>query len=101
MIIYVDIDETICYHPEGSPDQARDYKLAKPLTKNIEKANSLYDAGHTIVYWTARGAISGIDWTDVTKNQLGQWGAKHHELRLDKPYYDIFIDDKVINVKDW
>ena len=27
----------------------------------IQKANELYDLGHTIIYWTARGAVSGID----------------------------------------
>ena len=37
----------------------------------------------------------------LTKEQLNKWGAKHHELRLDKPFYDVFIDDKNINVKDW
>ena len=89
------------YHPEGTPDQARDYKFAIPILENIKKANSLYEEGHTIVYWTARGAVSGIDWTDITQEQLEDWGAKHHELRLDKPYFDIFIDDKVMNVKDW
>ena len=38
MIIFVDIDETICYY-EGK----RDYKLAKPYYNRIEKVNNLYD----------------------------------------------------------
>ena len=50
MIIYVDIDETICVSPED-----RDYSKAIPIQKNIEKINNLYYNGHTIVYWTARG----------------------------------------------
>ena len=37
MIIFVDIDETICYY-EGE----RDYNLAKPYYTRIEKINKLY-----------------------------------------------------------
>ena len=96
MVIYIDIDETICGY-KGK----RDYPKAIPNIRNIVKANKLYDEGHTIVYWTARGAVTGIDWTELTKEQLDKWGAKHNELKLDKPFYDIFIDDKNINVKDW
>jgi len=96
MIIYIDIDETICVTP---PD--RDYSKATPIVENIEKANKLYDEGHEITYWTARGTKSGIDWTEITKKQLEKWGVKHHELRLGKPYYDLFIDDKNINTIDW
>jgi len=96
MIIYIDIDETICVTPSD-----RDYSKAIPIVENIEKANKLYDEGHEITYWTARGTKSGIDWTDVTKKQLEEWGAKHHELKLGKPYYDLFIDDKNVNTIDW
>jgi len=96
LIIYIDIDETICISPED-----RDYNKSVPIFENITKANNLYDQGHTIVYWTARGSVSGIDWTDVTQKQFEQWGVKYHSLKLDKPYYDVFIDDKNMNVKDW
>lgn len=92
MIVYVDIDETICNTPEN-----RDYLQAHPIRKNIEKINELYYNGDTIIYWTARGSVSGIDWTEVTKRQLKEWNAKHHEVRLGKPHYDLFICDKVIN----
>jgi len=98
MIVYVDIDETICEIPE---EYGRDYSKAIPIVENVEKCNRHYDHGDTVVYWTARGATSGIDWREVTEKQFEEWGVKYHELRLDKPYYDIFIDDKVLNVKDW
>jgi len=26
--------------------------------------------------------------------------VKYHEILFEKPYYDIFIDDKALNVKD-
>ena len=94
-VIYVDIDETICTTPPS-----RDYHEAQPIVKNIDKINRLYDKGHTIVYWTARGSRKQINWFELTSKQLKQWGAKHHELRVDKPYYDIFVDDKTITIED-
>ena len=100
-VIFIDIDETICLHPQTDPGEPRDYEKAVPIKENIKKANKLYDEGHTIVYWTARGSVTGKDWTDLTNNQLDSWGVKYHEIRLGKPYYDIFIDDKALNVGDW
>ena len=94
MIIYVDIDETICISPEN-----RDYTLADPIVNNIQKINKLYDEGNKIVYWTARGTGSGIDWRSVTENQFETWGVKYHELHFGKPIYDLFIDDKNINTE--
>jgi len=92
MIIYVDIDETICVLPED-----RNYSLAVPIVENIEKINRLYDDGNTIVYWTARGSGTGVDWSETTKDQFKSWGVKHHELKFGKPIYDLFIDDKNVN----
>ena len=48
MIIYVDIDETICFY-EGE----RHYPDAVPHNENISKINKLYDDGNEITYWTA------------------------------------------------
>ncbi len=90
MIIYVDIDETICTRPKG---ESR-YEDAEPIAENIDRINALYDSGNTIVYWTARGSRTGDDWRELTASQLRSWGARHHELRLDKPYYDVLVDDK-------
>ena len=96
MIIYIDIDETICETPVN-----RDYSLSSPIQNNIDKANKLYEAGNTIVYWTARGSTTGIDWYEVTEQQLIRWGVKFHELKMGKPNYDIFICDKAMNTRDW
>ena len=92
MIIFVDIDETICVSPNN-----RDYSQASPIISNIRRINELYDSGDTIVYWTARGTGSGIDWREVTEEQFERWGVKYHELKFGKPIYDLFIDDKNIN----
>ena len=96
MTIYVDIDETICVTPAN-----RDYTKSTPIKKNIKKINKLYDEGHTIVYWTARGSGSGKDHSEITHNQMKKWKAKFHELKLGKPMYDLFICDKAINSLDF
>lgn len=92
MIIYVDIDNTIC----KTPDTA-EYEKAIPIPARIEKINELYDTGHTIVYWTARGTKSQIDWRALTEKQFKEWNVKYHDLKFAKPVYDMFIDDKNIN----
>jgi hypothetical protein len=96
MIIYVDIDETICEY-ETSSDEERDYSKAIPIKSNISVINKLYDEENEIVYWTARGSTTGIDWSELTTNQLKKWDAKHHKVLLGKPHYDLFICDKAIN----
>jgi len=90
-IIYVDIDGTICTNTNGK------YEHAKPIRNNIERINELFDEENTIIYWTARGSKTGLDWLDLTKQQLKEWGVKHHEVKLGKPHYDLFICDKAIN----
>lgn len=84
----VDIDGTIC------TQTASDYPNAQPLYDRIAKINALYEEGHTIIYWTARGAASGKDWADLTCSQLSEWGCKYHEFRMGKPQYDVWVDDK-------
>ena len=91
MKIFVDIDETICNTPES-----RDYNDSTPIKSRIDKINKLYDEGNTIIYWTARGTGTGIDWAEVTANQFREWGVKYTDLKFGKPIYDLFIDDKNI-----
>ena len=74
--------------------------LTEKIKENIEKINKLYDQGNTIVYWTARGSRKQIDWTNLTRQQLEDWGAKYHELRVDKPFYDLFIEDKSLRIEE-
>ncbi len=92
--IYVDIDGTICQ------THGIDYVKAEPLPARIDKINSLYDAGNRIVYWTARGALSGKDYSMLTRRQLQEWGCKYHDVRFDKPAFDLLIDDKAMNATD-
>ena len=89
MMIMVDIDDTIC---EGDT-----YETMTPIRKNIDKINQLYMEGHEVIYWTARGTLKEGNWFHVTYEQLMDWGCLFHELRMNKPAYDLLIDDKVMN----
>ena len=91
MVIYVDIDNTIC------KTVGQNYARSVPLYERIKQINDLHNDGHTIIYWTARGTESGKSWFRLTKNQLDKWKCLYTELRMGKPAYDLFIDDKNIN----
>jgi len=96
MTIYVDIDETICFY-QGK----REYPLAEPHYKNIQKINKLYDEGHIINYWSARGSLTGIDWNELTNQQLNEWGCKYHSaVTGEKPPYDLLICDKTKRIEE-
>jgi dTDP-glucose 4,6-dehydratase len=78
-----------------------DYSTAVVIPEAVEKINALYEAGHEINFWTARGTVTGRDWRLLTESQLKDWGIKYHNLFFGKPSYDFFIDDKNINSRDW
>ena len=97
MIVYVDIDETICFY-----ENERYYPNAVPDFDRIKQINKLYDKGNRIVYYTARGSQTGIDWREVTEKQLESWKCKYHDLSVGlKPHYDLLICDKAINSEDF
>jgi len=91
MDIHVDIDGTICI------TKGMNYAQSVPIETRVQHINKLYDAGHHITYWTARGTKSGQYWLYRTYKQLLSWGCKFHSLKVGKPAYDLFIDDKAVN----
>jgi len=95
MIIFIDIDNTICN------TRSDDYSESTPIVENVEKVKNLIEEGHEVSFWTARGALSGKDWKDLTLNQLDSWGLGGIPVSFSKPFFDLFIDDRVMNVKDW
>ena len=101
MKIYVDIDDTICYYDNLNCSSDKRYPYAIPYMNRIKKINNLYEQGNIIIYWTARGTVSGINWFELTLKQLNEWGCKFHELKMGKPAYDLFIDDKNINCETY
>lgn len=96
MNVFVDIDETICFY-KGE----RHYPDAVPNFENIAKINKLYNEGHDITYWTARGSVTKIDWYLITKQQLDKWGCKYHHLSVgEKPAYDLLICDRTKRIEE-
>ena len=96
-VAFVDIDETICFYPD-----VRRYDLSVPNYDNIAKINKMFDEGWKIIYWTARGSVSGKDYRNHTLTQLNSWGCKFHELKVgdEKPHFDLVIDDKAKRIEE-
>ncbi len=90
-IRFFDIDGTICM------TSGTDYESATPIEERIKKINALYAKGDKIVYWTSRGKVSGRVYINLTTKQLKSWGCKYHELRFDKPNFDMLYDDRAMN----
>ena len=92
MIYCFDLDGTLCTNTNG------DYKNAEPFLNRIKKVNELHESGNKIIIDTSRGATTGIDWYDLTENQLLSWGVNFDKLIVGKKVHaDVFIDDKGIN----
>lgn len=96
MIVYVDLDNTLCI------TNGTDYENSKPIVKRIDYINRYYDEGHNITIYTARGSKTKINYYELTKSQLELWGVKFHNLIVgEKPVYDLLIDDKATSDKEF
>lgn len=94
-----DLDGTIC-----TQEKSGEYHLAKPIKKMIDKVNALFDAGHDITIYTARGMVTfegdlervmAAYW-NLTDHWLHMNGVKYHRLRMGKPPADFYVDDKAV-----
>ena len=93
--ICFDLDGTLCSNTQGR------HERAEPFPWAIERVNELAEAGHRIIILTARGSASGIDWQELTRQQLADWGVRHEELHFGKPQADVYVDDHAIHTDDW
>ena len=75
-----------------------DYSKSSANKEIISLVNKLYDYGNHIRLHTARGYVTGIDWSEVTKRQLSDWGLKYHELKFGKPNADYYVDDHAMTL---
>jgi len=78
MLYIFDIDGTI------ADTMGDNYEEAIPDEAMITLVNMLYDREHTIVFITARGTSSGIDYTELTEKQLKDWGVNYDALQFGK-----------------
>lgn len=74
------------------------YSQVGPREEMVKVINKLYDAGNYIVLFTARGYVTGKDWSEVTKDQMKKWGLKYNELHFGKPNADYYVDDKMLDM---
>lgn len=91
MQIIIDMDGTIC-----TEERQFSRCLATPKTGAVEAINSLYDAGHIIIIYSAR------TWAEyeMTVDWLQRYGVKFHQLFMGKPVGDVWIDDRAITCKN-
>ena len=97
MRLAFDIDGTLA---EGG--EPGDYGKAVPIPERILAVNRLYDDGHHIIIFTARGQLMGETRTilNATRRQLRRWGLQFHELR-EKPAADLYVDDLATRPEDF
>ena len=91
MQIIIDMDGTIC-------TEERTYSrcLAQPKTGAVEAVNALYNAGNTIIIYSARTWME----FEMTTAWLKQYGVKYHQLMMGKPVGDVWIDDRALRFQD-
>ena len=107
-IVAFDIDGTLCKLISKNSNGINKYKHAKPDYKNIKHVNLLFEEGHYIKIYTARGMTTfnknlqkiKNKYLKLTIKQLKDWNVNYNELIFGKESYDYLIDDKVINVSD-
>lgn len=95
----IDVDNTLSVH---DPDVF--YQNHEPIHDMILKVNRMYDEGHTIILFSARGQKSNKgDLQKIEQNVrpiLEEWLNKHkvkyHFLILGKPWGEnvVYIDDR-------
>ena len=92
---FIDLDNTLCFTEKSN------YEKSAPILERIHYVNELKKMGNHITIWTARGSNSGINYSELTKKQLETWNVEYDELKIGKPDYDIYIDDKSWNVDSY
>lgn len=98
MRIVCDIDGTIAYMIDRTKGET--YSDARPIEANIGHLNRLYDLGHHIIIYTARGMATFKDawkakeaYESLTVKWLKDNGVKYHTLVMGKPSGDVYVDD--------
>lgn len=107
-IIAFDLDDTLCYRPKDVEHLGKDkYNFCKPIEQMVGLCNKLYDQGHSIVIYTARGMMTFNgdvkkiyeNLYDKTISDLNSWGVKYNQLVMGKIHYDYLIDDKALDLE--
>lgn len=109
-LICFDLDGVICKNTKYKNSNLINYHKSKSIPSAIKTINKLYENGHTIIIYTARGmtrykgnvSLIKKNLSRLTINSLKAWKIKYHKLIFGKIYYDYIIDDKSIDYsKNW
>jgi len=85
MIYAVDIDGTLCKEEH----RWWEYDKAPPIQDAINKVNILFGKGYHIIIYTARPEKDRL----VTYTWLEKHKVRYHELVMDKPRADVYLDN--------
>lgn len=88
-VIAVDLDGVLC--EDGNDFTPEGLIARKPIKKNIEKINRLFEKGHIIIIYTSR---NDKYLRPVTEAWLRMHGVKFHALVMSKFWFDVYIDEK-------
>jgi len=109
-IIAFDIDGVLLTRPDHAEELGgvQKFTLCEPIQKNIDICNELYDQGHRIILYTARGQTSlngdmgkiTEHMLPVTEQKLKEYNVKYHELIFGKRHFDVLIDDRAFDSAD-
>lgn len=80
-------------------DETLDYANSKPREEMVRVIQKLHAYGNSIVLHTARGYVTGMDWREVTEEQMKRFGVPYDELHFGKPNADYYVDDKMMDME--
>jgi capsule biosynthesis phosphatase len=107
----IDIDHTICTASWSEKLNAYDYQNASPHWDVINKIQLLYNQGHTIILFTARGMrtfsgnVKKIEnfHRPILEKWLNDHNLKYHNLVFGKPWGPnvYYVDDKNLSIQEF
>lgn len=80
---YIDLDGILC-------EETKPYAKCKPIIRNINKVNKLFDENKKIIIWTARRLRD----KKLTIKWLKENNVKFDGIHLGKPKFTKYIDER-------
>ena len=92
MRLVIDIDGVI-----AKTRKDFDFENSEVMENATESVNKFFNEGHFIIFHTARPRC------DYTKTVMWliEKGFKFHQLVMDKPLGDVYIDDRAFHFENW
>lgn len=103
-----DLDDTICFPNHEESSAIYKYAWATPNWPVIQRMQEIDKAGIHIIIYTARRMLTHkgnvelirLEVEQLTVNWLKRHKVPYDELIFGKPYADVYIDDKALNLLD-